>query len=103
RENADRQALHSFPTRRSSDLKVRDKHDVIIMQEKLDGSNVAVARVSGQLVALGRAGYPAISSKYEQHRLFAAWVFERLEQFEFLDRKSTRLNSSHLGISYAVF
>jgi hypothetical protein len=64
--------------------KVRDKHDVIIVQEKLDGSNVAVARVSGQLVALGRAGYPAISSKYKQHRLFAAWVFARIEQFEFL-------------------
>src|SRR5947207_11212796 len=64
--------------------KVRDKHDVIIVREKLDGSNVAVARVNGQLIALGRAGYPAISSKYEQHRLFAAWVFERLEQFEFL-------------------
>src|SRR5438045_6843979 len=27
----------------------------------------------------------------------------RLERYEELDRKSTRLNSSHLGISYAVF
>src|SRR5258705_2802130 len=26
-----------------------------------------------------------------------------LDEFEALDRKSTRLNSSHLGISYAVF
>src|SRR3989442_5967093 len=47
--------------------KTRDKHDLIIVQEKLDGSNVAVARVSSQLIPLGRAGYPAISSKYEQH------------------------------------
>src|SRR5205814_7423871 len=31
----------------------------------------------------------------------AAWVGYRLT--EILDRKSTRLNSSHLGISYAVF
>ena len=30
-----------------------------------------------------------------------AIVFEALEMA--LDRKSTRLNSSHLGISYAVF
>src|SRR3954451_14610433 len=65
--------------------KVRDKHDVIIVQEKLDGSNVAVARLDdGSVVALGRAGYPAISSKYEQHRLFAAWVYARLGQFDFL-------------------
>jgi hypothetical protein len=64
--------------------KLRDRHDRIIVQEKLDGSNVGVARIAGQLVPLIRAGYPAISSKYEQHRLFAAWVFERLERFDFL-------------------
>src|SRR5438477_7366986 len=64
--------------------KTRDKHDVIIVQEKLDGSNVCVARVGGVLIPLGRSGYPAISSKYEQHQLFAGWVFERLERFEFL-------------------
>lgn len=64
--------------------KPRDKHDVIIVQEKLDGSNVCVARVNGTLIALGRAGYPAISSKYEQHRHFANWVYERLDRFEFL-------------------
>src|SRR5262245_65755142 len=28
---------------------------------------------------------------------------QRLDRFVALDRKSTRLNSSHLGISYAVF
>src|SRR5438105_13435252 len=64
--------------------KVRDKHDVIIVQEKLDGSNVAVARVGGRLIALGRAGYSAISSKYEQHRLFADWVARNIARFEFL-------------------
>src|SRR2546421_9685772 len=64
--------------------KTRDKHDVIIVQEKLDGSNVCVARVSGVLIPLGRAGYPAISSKFEQHKLFAQWVYARLDRFEFL-------------------
>jgi hypothetical protein len=64
--------------------KARDKHDVIIVQEKLDGSNVAVARIGGQIISLGRAGYPAISSRFEQHRLFAAWVLRHLDRFEFL-------------------
>lgn len=64
--------------------KARDKHDVIVVQEKLDGSNVAVARIDGQIVALGRAGYPAVSSPYEQHRIFAAWVASNLERFAFL-------------------
>src|SRR6185295_13635174 len=59
-------------------VKVRDRHDRIFVREKLDGSNVAVARVGGVIMPLIRAGYPAISSKYEQHRFFAAWVFERV-------------------------
>ena len=65
-------------------VKTRDKHDVIIVQEKLDGSNVAVARAGGQIVALGRSGYLAHSSKYEQHQLFADWVRRHIDRFEFL-------------------
>lgn len=61
--------------------KTRDKHDLIIVQEKLDGSCCSVARVDGVIVPLGRAGYPAESSKYEQHHLFAAWVYERQQWF----------------------
>jgi hypothetical protein len=58
--------------------------DTIIVQEKLDGSNVCVARVNGKLIALGRAGYPAQSSKYEQHQLFAYWVRQNNDLFHFL-------------------
>src|SRR5205814_5132703 len=36
----------------------------------------------------------------ERYRRYWERSFERLDA---LDRKSTRLNSSHLGISYAVF
>jgi len=65
-------------------LKPRDAKDRIIVTEKVDGSNVGVARVDGVLIPLIRAGYPALSSQYEQHQLFAAWVFERLDRFEWL-------------------
>lgn len=58
----------------------RDRHDVIIVTEKLDGSNVGIANVDGNILALGRAGYLAQTSKYEQHQLFAEWV-RRREQF----------------------
>jgi len=61
-------------------FKSRDKHDRIIVTEKVDGSNVGIARIGDQIHALGRAGYLAQSSKYEQHQLFAAWVRQR-EQF----------------------
>jgi hypothetical protein len=66
-------------------VRARDKHDRIIVQQKLDGTNAAVARIDGQIVPLQRKGYPALSSPYEQHRLFAAWVFERQDRFAFLD------------------
>ena len=61
--------------------KARDKHDTIIVTEKLDGSNVGVVRAGGQLLALGRAGYLAQSSKYEQHQLFAAWLRYNEDRF----------------------
>src|SRR5882672_482336 len=55
-------------------VKARDKHDVIIVTEKLDGSNVGIARVDDNIYALGRAGYLAQTSRFEQHQLFADWV-----------------------------
>ena len=55
-------------------IKPRDKHDVIIVTEKLDGSNCGVALHQGGVLALGRAGYLAETSKFEQHQLFAEWV-----------------------------
>jgi len=58
-------------------VKARDKHDVIIVTEKVDGSNVGIARIGDNIHALGRAGYLAQSSKYKQHQLFADWVRKR--------------------------
>lgn len=52
------------------------KHRVIVT-EKLDGSNVAVAKVNGQPIGLVRAGYAAQSSPRKQHQIFAAWVRQR--------------------------
>lgn len=61
--------------------KARDKHDEVFVQEKLDGSNVGVARMGHELFPLGRAGYNARSSPHEQHQKFAAWVYENYERF----------------------
>lgn len=61
--------------------KVRDRHDLVVVQEKLDGSCVAVARLGDGLHALGRAGWPAQSSRWAQHQHFAAWVREHAERF----------------------
>lgn len=62
-------------------LKTRDRHDKVWVTEKLDGSNVGVANIDGKLMALGRAGYLAETSKYEQHQMFSQWVADNRERF----------------------
>lgn len=56
----------------------------VIVQEKLDGSNVAIARINGEIVPLQRRGYLARSSPYEQHWLFADWVQGVVDRLGFL-------------------
>src|SRR5438874_8231341 len=79
----DHRALHSFPTRRSSDL-----HPAILNDRGLEPALQSLAN---------RAPFPVTIVGVPSNREGGA-VGERLE-----DRKSTRLNSSHVEISYAVF
>src|SRR5947208_6341463 len=77
--------LHSFPTRRSSDLqKMRN----VVSRTNVDHA-WARARVR-QVAAPGTTLRPSAP----------AWIYQLVQP---LDRKSTRLNSSHQIISYAVF
>lgn len=62
--------------------RTRDRHDVVIVQEKLDGSCVSVAKMPPQrdgegpcIVVLTRAGYYAHTSPFEQHHRFQEWAF----------------------------
>ncbi|UQN10668.1 RNA ligase family protein [Deinococcus sp. QL22] len=55
--------------------------DQVWVHEKLDGSNLAVARIGDQVLALTRAGYRAESSRRPQAQLFAAWVEHHAERF----------------------
>lgn len=66
--------------------KPRDRHDLIIVQEKLDGSNVGVAKMDGVIIPLTRAGYVASTSPFEQHWRFGEWVYANQSRFaEVLD------------------
>lgn len=64
--------------------KVRDKHDTIIVTEKIDGSNVGVIRKNGQLIPITRSGYTCLSSPHKQHHMFDTWVNNRRNNFDFL-------------------
>lgn len=82
--------------------KARDKHDKIIVQQKYDGSCCAVAKIDGELHALGRAGYPAQSSKYEQHQLFAHWVRTREDDFHAVLKDGERLVGEWLAQAHGT-
>lgn len=82
--------------------KPRDKHDLIIVQEKLDGSNVAVAKVDGEILALTRAGYLATTSPYQQHHFFAKWVKENESRFAGLLNEKERLSGEWLAMAHGT-
>src|SRR5207253_8942104 len=93
--------LHSFPTRRSSDLLV-----------ELDDAFGLVADVDDDVVAddvedlalddlVGLEDLFLVGDVVEDVALEV--FFELVLEIDVEDRKSTRLNSSHVAISYAVF
>lgn len=87
---------------RIATLRARDKHDVITVQEKLDGSCVAVARIEGALYPLGRAGYLAATSPFEQHHLFADWVWTRQDDFLAVLADGERLVGEWLAMAHGT-
>lgn len=82
--------------------KTRDKHDYIIVQEKLDGSNVGVALLDGELVPLTRAGYHARTSPYEQHHMFADWVRDNEERFRAVLTEGERICGEWLAQAHGT-
>ena len=82
--------------------KVRDRHDVIWVQEKLDGSCVSVAKIDGELVALGRAGYLASTSPFVMHHLFAEWVKDNRSRFDPLLREGERIVGEWLAQAHGT-
>src|SRR5690606_39704685 len=86
--SGDPRALHSFPTRRSSDL---DPGSVRAAERAFRGPTVP-------------DGHPAqrASGRGTQLRVAGAGLRQAVPGCRG-DRKSTRLNSSHVKISYAVF
>src|SRR5207253_9116596 len=95
--------LHSFPTRRSSDLALRKVgvRDHAHAPPRADGlAGQEAGPPDGVLSDLGEDRVPERLSgsevEHEQHLSGAG----RLEELRLEDRKSTRLNSSHVAISY---
>src|SRR5690606_39874193 len=100
--HADRLPLHSFPTRRSSDLKLPIR--AIVVAFSRSSSNFFLSVISETMAIVPR--YSPSSS----YILFddivvqtGAPAFVKNCISNCLDRKSTRLNSSHVKRSSAVY
>src|SRR5699024_12277343 len=79
--------LHSFPTRRSSDL-------IIVPLLALQGVFTS---------AIGSINMVIPTKMIGDTVDYMEWKTGERNEGTTLDRKSTRLNSSHVSISYAVF
>jgi len=64
--------------------KSRDWKDLIIVTEKIDGSNVGVIKKNNRLYSLTRSGYECNTSPYEQHLLFEKYCFYNYDKFKWL-------------------
>lgn len=82
--------------------KARDRHDLIIVQEKLDGSCVSVAKIEGRIVPLIRAGYPAETSNYEQHHAFHRWAMKRADRFSSILKDGERAVGEWLMVAHGT-
>jgi RNA ligase len=58
--------------------------DTVIVQEKLDGSNVIVSRLDDRLLALGRDGKPCKNSRNSNRQAFAVWLEHNQHRFGWL-------------------
>src|SRR5204863_9538829 len=92
--------LHSFPTRRSSDLTAS-------VSAKASAVARLLSRKAASISSLASTGAPVSPAFTSGNSVPTCAIAAKIEGEERsprnLDRKSTRLNSSHVEISYAVF
>src|SRR5690606_41574405 len=93
--------LHSFPTRRSSDLLSihMDINFLFAVEYIFHGTKWQVH----QFLISRQIGLGIIKEGIELSYLISIFFIGLHATWFTLDRKSTRLNSSHVKISYAVF
>lgn len=82
--------------------KLKETDQRVVIQEKLDGSNVAVYLKDDILYPLIRAGWPASSSRYIQHHYFHNWVFENEDRFRSVLKDGERIVGEWLAQAHGT-
>lgn len=82
--------------------KTRDRHDLILVSEKLDGSNVGIGKINGTIIPVSRSGYRAETSPYPQHHLFASWVHSQWSRWDALLAEGERICGEWLAQAHGT-
>ncbi len=82
--------------------KGRDKYDRIIVQEKLDGSNVGIALLNETILPLTRSGYKAHTSPYKMHHEFKDWVYQNKKRFRMALKEGERICGEWLLVAHGT-
>src|SRR5690606_41893728 len=90
--------LPPFPTRRSSDLE--HVRLALLVDQAHEAAFAVVPRADGYTACLPDLDHDVVAAP---HELRGSPVLVGVAGGPAVDRKSTRLNSSHVKISYAVF
>ena len=81
---------------------LRDRYDIVVIQEKLDGSCCAVAKIDGVIHPLTRSGNLACQSQFAHLQLFYRWAMERADKFNALLREGERLVGEWLALAHGT-
>src|SRR5690606_40850198 len=92
--------LHPVPTRRSSDLRLKDR---TVATSEVAGVEVGVDPGSKSAGLSIFVTWQNSSGETLRKGIVSVEILHRGQLISKRDRKSTRLNSSHVKISYAVF
>jgi len=87
---------------RIATIKKRDKHDNIIVQEKLDGSCMGIYKKDNQIYAISRTGYLAIDSPFMFQRRFTDWVHLREDLWMDMLQNGERLMGEWMAMTHGT-
>src|SRR5690625_6785481 len=94
------QELSAYPTRRSSDLHPKKEYKVKLKDED---KHFVLEKTESDLNKFDRLIDEIEPDGLRMPVLLKKYIKQNAKLVAFKDRKSTRLNSSHVAISYAVF
>ncbi len=87
---------------KSMTFELPNQQSLVIVQEKLDGSNVCVVKKDGKLIALSRNGFDCASSNQIQHLAFNEFMHHYYVTFDRLLQEGDRIVGEWLMLAHGT-